>query len=269
MKIKMTEVLSKDIDYYSLPILSKSFLSNFSISAAHAFNKKETKALCDGISFHELVLEPDEFKKHYAITDLNLATKEGKEFKNVNEGKTILKAWDFDSKNQMKNNLLKFEFVTKNKTFTFDKILKKSTIETGYLAYCEIEVEDEHGKRKIEVTLKCKPDFHWKMNNILYCFDLKTVTSANIGLFVKNAKFYKYNWQSELYSKILSFHYGMPVQFIFVLCEKLPPYGIRLARIKSDCIKQIDNVILEHDEWLRNGADETKCYSPEIEEIII
>ena len=44
-------------------------------------NEIETKALEFGSMFHTLCLEPKEFDKRYAVTDLNLSTTAGREFK--------------------------------------------------------------------------------------------------------------------------------------------------------------------------------------------
>lgn len=268
MLIKSTSII-KD-DYNEVQALRKSFLSDFSISPAHAFVRKETKCLTDGVLFHEIVLEPDVFLDKYVITDLNLATNDGRRFKEENNERIIIKKKDVEKFYKMAENLLSCVDYVPNEE-TFENIINNGTVEQGILAECELD--------GIEFGLKVKPDIVYETDEKIYCYDLKTVDNANLGLFQKNAKFFKYHWQDYLYSEVLKAHYGKPVDFIFVLVEKSAPHGVHKVTIKpfenvnvgvTRWRYEIEECITKYHAWLFDGGDTSKCYDQDvIEEVYI
>jgi len=256
MQIINTEIITND--YYKVPALSKSFLAKFAISPAHAFTRTKSKALGDGKLFHEFVLEPEIFNANYAITSLSLATKEGKEFKENNKNKEIIKTHDMEKYISMRNNLLNFDFFFCNDSMTFGEIIVNSIIEQGFFATARIY--------DIEFSIKIKPDLYLEHDNTILIFDLKTVENA-----YKNQRWdfinYKYDWQSELYKTVMQARYpDKQIRFIFVLCEKNQPFGIRYVEVFSPhALNRIEDVILLHHEWELSGGDKSIIYSPSIE----
>jgi hypothetical protein len=213
-------------------------------------------------------LEPELFSRNYAITNLNLATKEGKQYKIDNNDKEIIKVWDFDKFNHMKENLLNFDYCLHNpiKTVKFGEIINNSIIEQGILA--DVECTNKGGD-VLPVTVKVKPDIIFQWHEMIYIFDIKTVETANLRKFYYDSLNYKYHWQDTLYSLVVSAYYKLPVKFIFVLVEKSAPYGVRYAQISSDCLDDIEKVIFDHHTWQMRGGNISECYLPEINKIEI
>lgn len=262
MKIMKTELIKED--YWKVKALNKSFLSNFYVSPAHAYTYKETKAKGDGKLFHELVLEPEEFNRHYVVTNYNLSTKEGRKFKEENKDKEIIKVWDFDKFSRMKENLLCNQFRHNLHTTNFGNIINNGIIEQGILATSVID--------DIEFSIKIKPDIIYEFDDMIYVFDLKTVETANIKRFSYDALNYKYHWQDSLYTEIVYHHYEKTVRFIFVLVEKSPPFGVRYVELvskynedlKKNSLMDIEAVIEDYHTWQLQGGDRSICYEPEI-----
>lgn len=263
MKILDTYLIKED--YFFFPALSKSFLSAFSISPAHAFLRSYSKAMDFGSAMHEFILEPEKFGEKYHIRPKHIDLRKKKdpeviEFKKASAGKEILTADDYETIDQLKVNFLNFPFYFPEE-MTMKEVLENSIIEQGFGATVDID--------GIEISLKCKPDFVYERKDEVFIFDLKSVDKANIGLFHKNAKYLKYNWQSELYKYILEGYFKKTCHFIFVLCEKNRPYGIRYVEIQSDCMDDIEETILGVHSWELNGGDRCQIYYPNVEEVFI
>lgn len=264
MKIENTALISTDVDYYQLKAFSKSFLSKFHISPAHAFAQYGTKALNEGRMFHELCLEPDIFSQHYAVTSLSLATKEGKAFKEKNIGKEIIKKKDLTNYFSIRDRLYNFPFYFDTHSMSMGEIIKNSIVEQGIIA--DVKLAEIAGL----VQVKIKPDYVYEKENDVFCFDLKTIDSASKQLKWDFQK-YKYDWQSALYSHVLQAHYKKPVRFIFVMCEKSPPYGVKYVEIVEDTspLSDIEETIYRYHEWELRGGDTDECYLPTINKVYI
>ena len=94
-----------DIDYFASPALSKSRIdlllecpARYKADLDGDVEEKDSDALRFGSLTHLLTLEPEEFDSQYAVTDLSLATKEGKAFKKDAEdrGLEIIKGKDLE-----------------------------------------------------------------------------------------------------------------------------------------------------------------------------
>ena len=80
--------------------------------------EEPTPALVFGQMVHKLILEPETFNDEFAVApDVDRRTKDGKAawalFAEMNEGKTIVKAEDYDTACGMRNALLANDLITK------------------------------------------------------------------------------------------------------------------------------------------------------------
>lgn len=262
MNIIQTELIDRDLDYFAIKALSKSFLAQFAISPAHAYVNIETKAMTQGTMFHEIALERKKFAKKYIVTELNLATKEGKKIKAQakEDSKKIIKLKDYEALELMNKNLYQtpFQFPDGEEKM-FGELIQHGKKEQGYIATVQSD--------EMEYKLKIKTDLTYKHDDIFYCFDLKTVNSANLSKFRWEAKDYRYNWQAMLYSEVLAAHTGMDVRFIFVLCEKTEPFGIRLVELINNDFRPIEQTISNYFIWEAAGGNRKECYNPELNQM--
>lgn len=249
MRIEYTTLIKND--YFGVNALSKSFLSAFYKSPAHAQMKKETSSMTFGTLFHEYILEPEKFKEKYIFTALNLATKEGRKFKEDNKDKIIFKEQELTALENMKRNFLK----TNYDNVSMGEILENSIIEQGIIAQCSLE------ERKFK--MKIKPDFIYQKSVI---FDIKTIN--NIKNLYYDCRDFFYDWQSEIYRFIVSFHYGFPTDFIFLFVETKFPYGIMKITIDSHAIPEIENTIRKYHNWIVAGRP-AEIYTEKIKKIKI
>lgn len=94
-----------DIEYFASPALSKSRIdlllecpARYKADIDGDVEEKDSAALSFGTLTHLLTLQPEAFDSEYAVTDLSLATKEGKAFKKDAEerGLEIIKSKDLE-----------------------------------------------------------------------------------------------------------------------------------------------------------------------------
>ncbi|HHE3631934.1 TPA: PD-(D/E)XK nuclease-like domain-containing protein [Pasteurella multocida] len=196
-------------DYHAHSAISKSGLDLIEKSPAHFFyaEREKTKAMIIGSAFHDLVLLPDVFNQSYIIKPdkLNLATKEGKEWKAQAEDKEILTQDEFEQINAMRESVLAH--------YSASKLLSQGKPETSIFWKDEIGVE-----------CRCRPDFIHSTGVIV---DLKTTNDASPKGFAKSVAEYRYHVQDAYYSNGYKHAFGeLPRGFVFIAVEKKPPYAV-------------------------------------------
>ena len=256
MKIINTKIIESD--YFNQPGLSTSFLKRFAISPAHAFvYQSETKELEFGTMLHSYILEPDKFFDTYMVTEIEDGrTAEYKELKKQSkaENKILIKQSDIADIEKMRQSFSKKQILN----IPAEWILKDAIIEQGI--YAEIITPENN------IRIKCKPDVVYINNDSIIIIDLKTMAAGKS--FYWQAQKYKYDWQMEIYSNIVEAHYGMPVNFIFAVLEKSPPFGCQFYKAYSQYAKEnIEKCIEKYVDWVARGEDKTECYNDEIIEI--
>ena len=94
-----------DAEYFASKALSKSAIDLLLECPAYykawfedVDDRIETKPMAFGGMFHKLCLEPEQFASEFAVTDLNLAYKAGKDWKAaLAPGVSIVKSDDYES----------------------------------------------------------------------------------------------------------------------------------------------------------------------------
>jgi hypothetical protein len=141
-------------------------------------------------------------------------------FLSLTEGKTVLKAEDFEAIQKIRTN---FEEHLGVRTF-----LARGVAEMSYFW-----TDPETG-----IKLKIRPD--WLVldanGNILAIVDVKTAREASISSFSKAIEAYGYDFQAAMYSDAISSLVGYNVPFFFAASEKDGPCAVA-------CYKASDNMI--------------------------
>lgn len=87
-----------------------------------------------------------------------------------------------------------------------------------------------------DLWLKCRVDYFLPKKNVI--IDLKTTDNASPEVFPKSIAKYNYHVQAAYYLDIWEKASGLrPKAFIFVVVEKLPPYGVKSYMIGADSIE--------------------------------
>lgn len=218
--------------YHKSPALSCSGLKHFIKSPAHYLNYRETPpestpAMELGSYIHSIILEPETVKE-YAIQPegLSLATKDGKEWKANNEGKTIIKYADHVNAMQMLDQVINNQMC---KTILSNGIAESSIFWT----------DEESG-----VECRCRPDYINAELKIIV--DLKTTIDASPEAFTKSAWSMQYHLQAAFYQRGVFQATGEWHDWLFIAIEKGNPY-LQPVIYKPDAeiLKYSDMVISE------------------------
>ncbi len=171
----------------------------------------ESPALAFGSVAHFLMLEPEKFCSEVAIKPefLSLATKEGKEWKAGNIGKTIIDTEQYNSLKLM---------------------LHRMPEEVAHiLRHCKKEITV---RLKIgDIPVQCRPDL-WDTEHG-YKWDLKTIKS--IESIDSSIWKYGYHIQDEWYSHLIGLETGKrPTRSELIFVEKESPYRWRIVSLDPD-----------------------------------
>ena len=195
-------------------------------------DREETKALAFGGMFHTLTLEPEKFASEFAVTDLNLATKPGKEWKaSLPDGVTIAKNNDYEAALMMADAVREHP----QAKFLFRNYVAEEAI---------------YWTRPDGIKCKAKPDMVSTVQGIRYCVDLKSTESANPKDISKTIANYHYYRQAAWYLDGLAV-LGQPCDgFIFIFVEKSYPHlvtmclldDVALAKGSKDCERAVETL---------------------------
>ena len=203
--------------YRKIPALNNSGMNNLAISPAHYLagmeSHKTTPALEFGRAFHEAVLEPEVFEKHYVIFKGDKRTKAQRELYQsiLDAGNEPIKECDYETLLRIQDSVAKhpeaMEIITSSKhevTHTWN--------DEASGAACKCRTDCEH------------PD---------YVADLKTTVSASKYDFMYSIRKYKYQRQAAFYLD------GCKRQsFYFIAVEKTPPYGVNVFLMSDTVIQE-------------------------------
>lgn len=176
--------------------------------------EEPTPALIFGQMVHKLVLEPETFNDEFAVApDVDRRTKDGKAawalFAEMNDGKTIVKAEDYDTACAMRNALLENDLVMK-------LLSGKHEIPLFWT--------DELTGEKCKVRLDC----FTPLSDKVLIVDYKSTNDAGTEAFIRSAINYGYDFQSAMYTEAVRRCMEKEAVFIFIAQEKEPPYAVNV-----------------------------------------
>lgn len=239
-------------DYVKIDAVNNSLLGKFSISPAHALAYMQggfsgSEAMLLGSVFHSLTLEPFGFDSEYAILpEVDRRTKAGKEtaaaFEKENAGKIIITSAMLETANNMVDAAM-------------NNSIAESFISDGEKELTAIwEIKD----------VICKGRIDNKQPNII--IDLKTSRNARPDNFKSTVYKYNYHQQAAFYLDGIEKITGEKCDFVFVVVENNPPYGVSVHKMSKDIID------LGREEYLKNldtfmsclAFDAWPCYPEEL-----
>ena len=182
--------------------------------------EKDSDALRFGSMCHMLTLQPEAFDSHYAMTDLSLATKEGKAWKaSLPEGIEIVKEKDVEKAMYMSDAV-------------------RSHWQVEVLFDCPHTVEQPIFWEYNGVKCKAKPDLVATLpDGRRIIADLKTTDSANPKHCERSIMKYGYYRQAAWYLSGMEFS-GQPCDaFVFIFVEKTRPHLITCFDMSEAALK--------------------------------
>ncbi len=178
--------------------------------------EEPTPALIFGQMVHKLVLEPETFNDEFAVApDVDRRTKDGKAawalFAEMNDGKTIVKAEDYDTACAMRNALLENDLVMKLLSGKHEIPL-----------FWTDELTGEKCKVRLDAVLP--------LDSQVIITDYKSTSDASTESFMRSAINYGYDFQSAMYTEAVKclIANGKRVTFMFIAQEKEPPYAFNV-----------------------------------------
>lgn len=200
----MTNSLIESIDYYKRPELSNSDIKLINQSWLHYISKGNfpaTPAMNVGSAFHTFILEPEKFNKEFAIKTLNLATKEGKEWKAEQGDKIIIDESDYIWFSTMEERILAHPL-----NFLFENMEVEKEI---YFEYNDVQ---------------CRAKLDIINHDIKTIIDLKSIVNCSKA---ENSVKYDYASQAAFYRQGMYELTGEWYDFVFVFAEKSFPHGVK------------------------------------------
>lgn len=209
-------------DYHSGEGVSKSDLDKISRSPAHfraakdAPPKPPTPAMLLGSLFHTLTLEPIEFGEEYAVApDVDKRTKAGKEawaaFEAEHSGKAIITLDQYETAQRMAESVLSHPTAR-------PLVTGEGDVETSIFWNPAVAPD---------ILSKCRPDFLKRSEGRYSIVDLKSTDDARPLSFQRSAWNFRYHVQAAYYwDGCTSEFSSAPDSFIFIACEKEPPYAV-------------------------------------------
>lgn len=210
---------------------------------------KDSEALKFGSLCHLLTLQPEEFNGQYAMTELSLATKEGKAWKaSQPEGITIIKQADYDKAQLMAEAVR--EHPQARMLFSGEAYTPEQAI------YWTLD----------GVACKAKPDIVAEVHGRRYIADLKTTESVNPEAIQKSIAKWGYHRQAAWYLSGME-AIGKPCDaFIFIFVEKSFPHLVTMCQLDEAALAQGMSECLRAVETLKEcqAANTWPCYTREI-----
>lgn len=164
-----------------------------------------------GSAFHAATLEPHTFPNLFAVApDVNARTNAGKAeveaFRQANAGKSILIAEDAEHVGAM------------------SKAVRSHALAAALLSDGQAETSIFHTDEHTGELVKVRPD--WMVEDLLV--DLKSTEDATPEAFAKSCWNYRYYVQAAFYLDVANAAFGLERfrSFVFIVCEKKPPYQV-------------------------------------------
>ena len=182
--------------------------------------QKVTSAMSFGSMFHMLCLEPEKFNSEYAVSDLSMATKEGKTWKSsLPEGVTVVKSADHETALYMADAV-------------------RDHPQAKFLFGNHESEKPVFWTRRDGIACKCKPDIISDVKGHLFLADLKTTESANPDAIQRSIAKYHYHRQAAWYLAGME-AIGRPcAAFVFIFVEKAYPHLVTMCQLDEAAIAQ-------------------------------
>ena len=209
--------------------------------------EKTSAALAFGSLSHLLTLQPQEFDSQYAVTDLNLATKEGKAWKAaLPDGIQIVKNDDYEKAQMMADAVRDHP----QARMLFQNYIAEEPIYWTFDG----------------VPCKAKPDIVDEVFGRRYIADLKTTESVNPEAIRKSIAKWGYHRQAAWYLAGME-AVGKPCDaFIFIFVEKTYPYLVTMCQLDEDALAKGMDECLKAISTLKEcqASGTWPCYTREI-----
>lgn len=238
---------------------NQSSLKHILVSPAHyeAAKRRRFPATINmeiGSAVHCKVLEGDEeFEKRYVKKpeDVSLTTKEGKEWKAAQVGKTVLSNSDkdrpWDSVHGMTESLRQLPW------FQVDQ--------PDYRKFNELSIYWE----SMGIPCKARLDRLVDAGDYLLVLDLKTTDSVDPYSFEKKVVGpMNYIFQAAWYAEAASLAYNKPAKFIFIAIERAEPWTTGIFEVSDDVMLEGTNQINEARRILRECQSTRTWPKPEV-----
>lgn len=208
-------------DYHKRPELSasqiKQILSNPYLYAS-GFKQPQSDSMALGSAIHSLVLEPQNFDKEFAVMpEINLRTSEGKAqktaFESLSEGKTILKADQYETATNASLSILKSKI---------SYLMQNGVAEDSFFGEFE------------GIPVRVRPDYY--REDIGVVFDIKTTQDASPDGFTKAVANYCYYVQAAFYLKTLQSLGKKADRFVFIAVETKKPFMVGVYELAPEAI---------------------------------
>jgi hypothetical protein len=246
--LKMT-----DAEYFSSNGLSNSYLKLFDRSPLHANTEREvTESMSIGIMIHTFILQPELFNDLYLVSDLDGRTKEGKQLREVNPDKQIIKS-----------DVMADLMIIRDRLYnmTFEGRSMKEIIEVSSKEITSFWTKDN-------LQFKSKMDLYYNAYGQNIIFDLKSCNDARADRFKWDIKNYGYDRQADFYIDGINHHTENPCRFIFIAIESKSPFGIAFHELSSrdllNAKQKNKDTIEKYIDWTLFGADINQGYSNEV-----
>ena len=253
-------------EYHAAPGVSSSLLKTFAMSATPAHFKANhldkpapsaslQRAFDFGTAVHAGFMEPDRFAEEYLVFDdaeivLDVG---GKNPRATNK----YKEWRADYEEENKDKII-LEGNDYARVLAVVSAMKAS----GYMrklfsipGAAEDSFFWDHGDH----LCKCRPDY---LRDDGFVLDIKTTDDASPAAFQKQAENLCYYIQAAHYLDGVRAVCGEARQFLFIVVEKTPPYGVAFYAADADMIasgrRKIDEILSLYQGCLDSG--EWPCY---------
>ena len=211
------KTMSNEMYHADKGSISTSLIKKMANTFAHAdyalhSEFEQTAAMQLGTVFHDLVLEDG--MGFEVQPDVNARTKAGKatlaDFKELNEGKLIVKQEVVDTARMMRESVYKHT--------TASALLKSGDAEMSIFW-------DHKGQQ-----LRCRPDFYNTANVVV---DLKSAIDASPAGFAKAVANFGYDLQEAIYRDGVTTQLEVK-DFVFIVTDNKPPHLTAVYRLKTE-----------------------------------
>lgn len=219
-----------DAEYRKAEGQSQSHLKCILKSPAHyesakTFSMIPTPAMEMGTALHCRVLDGEKaFQSSYIQKpkDINLSTKEGREWKaTVGKKKILTTGGKDDPWNSVQG-----------MTDALRKIDWFSGTDKEYIKYNEVSIYWDW------LGVNCKARLDRVLVDEGIVLDLKTTDSVDATTFQKKVVGLQYDFQAAYYAKAAEIAYGKPFKFIFVAVERKAPYCVDMFEVSPNMMRE-------------------------------
>lgn len=234
---------------------NQSYLKNILISPAHYKAAKArrfpvTTNMEMGSAVHCRVLEgQDEFESRFLLKPdgISFTTKEGKEWKAANKGKTVLAKADYENVLGMSRSLFELDWF--------------NPLQEDYRKFNELSIYwDADG-----VPCKGRLDRLVDCGDRLLVLDLKSTDSVEFSSFLKKVVGgMNYVFQAAWYAEAASLAFNKPADFVFIGIERNEPWAKSIFQVSPEMMAEGTAQINQARKILRNCLEKKVWPGPSV-----